>query len=793
MNKDQERSILKINSLNDVEIYSSLGEGSFGQVYKGKWNGVGDWNGKIVAIKKNIGQSAKDFLDEAEILWTSQHGNVVKFVAVCMSEYDQAIIMEYMDGGSLTNFINDSRKIDITWEPRYKIMIDLGRGLAFLHNAGVVHGDLKTGNILLDGKGNAKLADFGFSKIKLKKENISITLQGKKAGGSLNYLAPELFEQVVDLVRGFGEKAETTQKTDIYSYGLVLWTITTHKQPYIQESYEKLDEFKRLICIEKKREIIDPDTPPDLKKVLEKCWSHNPEIRPSAEETWSIIDSLANNLPEEESECERALKPDRPDINILGRLFETKPWALKPIFAKLPGETVMDILYRCHKNMDLSTSDKITFTKHVSTCKGSVVINFFINILKEGELTLVETFIKNKIIDVHWPLDENKNTAIHLAVLHNQQEIAKALINMKANPTKWLNIRNHTAEKIAKMNGDQRFVDNLNKWYTEAKDQRYIHHLQNSGSTSFFALSSAQAIKVCLQNRFIIEILKGNIDEVKKLYIEKGAMLTEADENGLFPLVAAARNFTNFKTFKYIIGLLGDKAKEYLPLVEEEVKKHKPDIYPTGGVNYAWLANWYQENSEKFWCKKYDEEILKISGFGALAESNWSNRATFIRKYHVWCSRVLMSDKEPQTANDNTIIMQRRGRKLIVYWVENKKISSRSIEEKEILQPLPDIGKESDDPALIEAITSKYGKGLFKKWEGSHPSDKFLNKVLIEFATPDNLVLLWPSPNVHNACVNNHITPLWKNHLQYVQSLQQQMALEQGGLDKLTQEKFTNK
>jgi WD40 repeat protein len=238
-----------------------LGRGSFGIVYKGEYQ-FGQ-----VAIKTLLHQELKeslieDFKKEASIMASLRSPFIVSLYGICLEKPHYSIVMEYMANGSLSNFIQSEKPIE--WKIRYQIGIDVGGGLAYLHNHEMVHCDLKSLNILLDVNYRARISDFGLSKVKLDTSFSTVS------GGSTRWMAPELFE----------EGAKSTKAADVFAYGVVLWELGSRKFPFATTRNEAVP---MLVC-RGKREEITKDTPPSMAKLIAKCWDGRAEIRPPMDE-----------------------------------------------------------------------------------------------------------------------------------------------------------------------------------------------------------------------------------------------------------------------------------------------------------------------------------------------------------------------------------------------------------------------------------------------------------------------------------------------------------------------------
>jgi WD40 repeat protein len=248
-------------SYQQLTFGEELGRGGFGVVYKGEYQ-FGQ-----VAIKTLLHQELKnslieDFKKEASMMASLRSPFIVSLYGVCLEKPHYSIVMEYMANGSLSNLLQNEKPIE--WKIRYQIGLDVGGGLAYLHNYQMVHCDLKSLNILLDINHRAKISDFGLSKVKLETSFSTV------AGGSTRWMAPELFD----------EGAKSTKAADVFAYGLVLWELGARKFPFATTRNEAVP---MLVC-RGKREEITKDTPPSMAKLIAKCWNGRAESRPKIDE-----------------------------------------------------------------------------------------------------------------------------------------------------------------------------------------------------------------------------------------------------------------------------------------------------------------------------------------------------------------------------------------------------------------------------------------------------------------------------------------------------------------------------
>ncbi|RVW48206.1 Serine/threonine-protein kinase CTR1 [Vitis vinifera] len=227
----------------------------------------------------------KEFLREVSIMKRLRHPNIVLFMGAVTQPPNLSIVTEYLSRGSLYRLLHKPGAREMLDERRRLSMAyDVAKGMNYLHkrNPPIVHRDLKSPNLLVDKKYTVKkfvlsyvgnlheVCDFGLSRFKA-----NTFLSSKSAAGTPEWMAPEVLRDEA-----------SNEKSDIYSFGIILWELATLQQPW---SNLNPAQVVAAVGFKGKRLEIPRDLNPQVASIIEACWANEPWKRPSF---FNIMESL---------------------------------------------------------------------------------------------------------------------------------------------------------------------------------------------------------------------------------------------------------------------------------------------------------------------------------------------------------------------------------------------------------------------------------------------------------------------------------------------------------------------
>ncbi len=245
------------------EITELIGVGGMAEVYKG----VDVIDNKTVAIKILKKEYAENeeflrrFRNESKAIAVLSHPNIVKIYDVGFSEKIQYIVMEYIDGITLKEYIEEEKVL--TWKDTVHFVIQILRALQHAHDKGIVHRDIKPQNIMMFTDGTIKVMDFGIAKF-AREEGKTATDQ---AIGSVHYISPEQASGNV-----------TDAKSDIYSVGAMMYEMLAGRKPFDSDNPVAI-AVMHMHDIPDRPRAINPDIPDGLEEIVLRAMEKAPEDR----------------------------------------------------------------------------------------------------------------------------------------------------------------------------------------------------------------------------------------------------------------------------------------------------------------------------------------------------------------------------------------------------------------------------------------------------------------------------------------------------------------------------------
>ncbi|GIL91302.1 hypothetical protein Vretifemale_18843, partial [Volvox reticuliferus] len=333
---------------NEIHVFRDglLGQGAFGAVYRGVYRqdmvAVKLLNGSIVdgrALQRDM----VSFHAELSILSRLRHKNIVRLYGGCMRPPYIFLVMQLMRQ-SLDSVIHHAQQA-LTLRKALQIARDVAAGLSYLHPT-IVHRDLKPANILIDEHGTAKISDFGLARYKFKAYLSTRTPDQ----GSVAYMAPECFNTDIG---GLGPK------TDIYSFGVLLWELLSGEYPWMGESNVQII-YK--VAIKGERLPLPPAdgtpfvasaitsyrssssagsggapalvVPAAIRDLMDGCFAHQPNERPDTHTAVCVLDTVLMDLENGK------LVVQRPTNSSLGANGRGDAGGLSPVNAEGNGGDV---------------------------------------------------------------------------------------------------------------------------------------------------------------------------------------------------------------------------------------------------------------------------------------------------------------------------------------------------------------------------------------------------------------------------------------------------------------------
>ncbi|KAI0934912.1 hypothetical protein AcV5_006602 [Taiwanofungus camphoratus] len=268
--------LVKVNEL-------PVASGGFADVWSGRYQN------KSVALKAfrvyeqaDLQKIRKKFIKEAIVWKRLSHPHITPFLGVNTSLFPLCIVSEWMANGNITHFLRKTPGAN-----RPKLLVDVVRGLEYLHRAGVIHGDLKGANILINDKRCACLADFGLTNVVYDPDTMNIMSASDNTNGTARWMAPEL----LDPERFGREHSHVSRESDIYALAMVMWEVFAGHIPF-HEYPRDATVIYRVLKGERPHRPLEATThglSDGVWDLIQACWHERWQRRPRVTEVFHYL------------------------------------------------------------------------------------------------------------------------------------------------------------------------------------------------------------------------------------------------------------------------------------------------------------------------------------------------------------------------------------------------------------------------------------------------------------------------------------------------------------------------
>ncbi|KAF0517969.1 NACHT domain-containing protein [Gigaspora margarita] len=390
--------------------------------------------------------------------------NIIEFHGVTK---DNSGLIQYANGETLHDYLKAKFK-ELRWIDKLNIAIGIARELSFLHSKDIIHRDLHSKNILIH-EVNPKIADFGTSK----------QINGPSMNSNSNFIGVLEYTDPQCIMHG---EEKRKKESDVYSFGIVLWEISSGTPPYQDIRSTKLENSKLEtyisfnICVKKKREEPIEGTPAQYIELYKKCWDDDPAKRPETNEILNTLEQIIRDEMQIEEGLENLKEAQLIDLDTnLGQIGKLENQYLEDLngFKEIPElyikprgtwnvpiiktlDSKEEIDYEEKGDIEnvvdgfLTSKDKLTshdkeklkeaITKFIDTGKKTLLIETVNGFFKlENQLTLEDINVLNAATDQFLALkDKNALKLLKIAInqflTSNESNLENSILNVFEDP-----------------------------------------------------------------------------------------------------------------------------------------------------------------------------------------------------------------------------------------------------------------------------------------------------------------------------------------------------------------------
>ncbi|KAF8325734.1 kinase-like domain-containing protein [Amanita rubescens] len=316
-----------------------------------------------------------------------KHEFVLSFLGICEEQDETFLVSPYMGNGTLAQWRNRAKPlIAEIW----KRILEVAQGMRYIHSEGIVHGDLRGANVLLDANLHVQIADFGLTRLM----GMTDTETGAK---HINFSAPELFGYVEDANAPLVNESTRTQMSDVYAFGCLYYEIHYDSIPFAGRHEGQIVN----LVIQDKRpsRLYDPPLSDEAWGIIQRCWEREPWKRRGMQDVVESLISASQSRTTKSQNYEMLIKESLPAPSVTFRNAQahrrdsngsTLPLLLSMLKDKKPGSSIASVVNATTINLTwklLSSEDYVSVTDDLNKASDvQNLLDFMLHLLRDHRL-----------------------------------------------------------------------------------------------------------------------------------------------------------------------------------------------------------------------------------------------------------------------------------------------------------------------------------------------------------------------------------------------------------------------